>query len=98
MKKLVIRIFVLAASILAADLQAETHRVFDLHREAAVTEGDSVVIAQFAYHPDKQSDVAAEMNSTNCNIVSAYLSQLTDNRHWCVPRDMIFLRLDEPDE
>jgi len=33
MKKLVIRIFVLAASILEADFQAETHRVFYLHPE-----------------------------------------------------------------
>jgi len=98
MKKLVIRIFVLTATILAADVQAEIHRVFDLHREAAVAEGDSIVIAAFAYHLDKQSDAAAEMNSANCNIVAAYLSQLTDNRHWCVPRDMNVLNWDEIDE
>lgn len=95
MKKFVIRIFVLAATSLTVGVQAEIHRVFDLHRGAAVTEGDSIVIAEFAYHLDKKSDAAAEMNSANCNIVAAYLSQLTDNRHWCVPRDLNLVKWDD---
>ena len=88
----------LAATTSAVGVQAEIHRVFDLHREAAAATGESIVIAEFAYHLDKKSDAAAEMNSANCNIVAAYLSQLTDNRHWCVPRDLNFVKWDDLDE
>lgn len=98
MKKPVMRLFLFAAAILTADSQAEVHKVFDLHRGAAATEGDSIVIANFAYHLDKQSDAAAEMNSANCNIVAAYLSELTGNSHWCVPRDMNVLKWDDLDK